>query len=158
MANFEFANAVVDGKKISEWLKSDEGRVDYSKCEFGKNVCNSEDYIIYDLGEYEHNPRVMETHYHNGVDLARVAGCIKYSESYYGMSDITALNGDDYVNIFYESFRDITIRDFVIYFLRLLDGDVYISETNYHVFAKGRLPKTKEEWHDAVEELYSREV
>lgn len=46
----------------------------------------------------------------------------------------------------------------MIYFLRLLDGDVYISETNYHVFAKGRLPKTKEEWHDAVEELYSREV
>ena len=52
MAEFKFADAVVDGKKMSEWLKSDEGLVDYSKCEFGKNVSNSEDIGIYDLGEF----------------------------------------------------------------------------------------------------------
>ena len=157
MAEFKFADAVVDGKKMSEWLKSDEGLVDYSKCEFGKNVSNSEDIGIYDLGEFEYDPDVRETRYCNGVDLARVAGCAKYNEPYYGMSVFTAFNGDDYVRIFYNSFRDVTIRDFVIYFFQMLDGDIYVSETNYHVFVKGRF-YDEEEWHAAVDELYSRQT
>ena len=32
------------------------------------------------------------------------------------------------------------------------DGDIYISETNHHVFVKGR-KYTQEEWEDAVEKL-----
>ena len=156
MADFKFADAVVAGKKMSEWLKSDEGLVDYSKCGFGKNVSNKENIGIYDLGEFEYDPGVGETRYCNGVDLARVAGCIEYGEPYYGMSPITALNGDDYVRIFYNSFRDITIKDFVLYFFRILDGDIYVSETNYHVFVKGRFYE-EEEWHAAVDELYSRQ-
>lgn len=158
MENFKYADVVVDSKKLSEWLKSDEGLVDYSKCEFGKNVCNSEEYAIYDLGEYEHDPTVAETRYHNGIDLARVAGCIEYGEPYYGMSPVTALNGDDYVRIFYNSFRDATIQDFVVYFFRIMDGDIYISETNYHVFLKGRFPNTQEEWSAVVDALYAKQI
>ena len=37
------------------------------------------------------------------------------------------------------------------------DGDICISETNHHVFVKGRFCDTQEEWHAAVDELYSRE-
>lgn len=156
MEKFEYADIVVDGKKLSEWLKSDEDLVDYSKCKFGKNVSKSENIAIYDLGKFEYDPTVAKTRYHNGIDLARVAGCIKYNACYYGMSLVTALNGDDYVRIFYNSFTDITIKDFVLYFFRILDGDIYISDTNYHVFVKGRFCDTEEEWHAAVDELYSR--
>lgn len=33
MAEFEYAEIEVEGKKIKDWLKSDEGLVDYKKCE-----------------------------------------------------------------------------------------------------------------------------
>lgn len=158
MESFKYANIVVDGKKLSEWLKSDEGLVDYSKCKFGHNVSNTENYIIYDLGEYEYDSTVVETRYCNGVDLARVAGCAKYHASYYNMSVVTALNGDDYVRIFYNSYRNATIQDFVLYFFRILDGDIYISETNHHVFVKGRFCESDEEWRAAVEELSTKYV
>ena len=155
MAEFEYADIEVAGKKLKDWLKSDEGLVNYSKCKFLKNVSNTKDVIIIDLGEYEHDPTVGETTYCNGVDLARVAGCVRYSEPYKGMHPVTALNGDDYVRIFMHSFENISIEDFVIYFFRLLDGVIYISETNYHVFVKGR-NGSDEEWKAAVDELYSR--
>jgi len=157
MAEFEYGEVVVEGKQLKDWLKSDEGLVDYKRCKFGRNVSNKKGIIIYDLGEYEFDPQVGETTYHNGVDLARVAGAIKYGDPYKGMSLYTALNGDDYVRIFMGSFSEITIKDFVMYFLQLLDGDIYISETNYHVFVKGRT-YDEEEWKAAVEELYSRET
>ncbi len=157
MAEFEYGEIVVEGKPLKDWLKSDEGLVNYKKCKFGHNVSNKKGIIIYDLGEYEFDPQVGKTTYHNGVDLARVAGAINYDEPYKGMSIYVALNGDDYVRIFQESFKDTTIRDFVMYFLQLLDGEIYISETNYHVFAKGRTYE-REEWKEAVEELYSRET
>lgn len=153
MAEFEYANNVVDGKKLSEWLKSDEGLVDYSKCKFRHNVSNSPDIVIFDLDEYEFDPDVGETTYHNGVDLARVAACVKYGSPYKGMSLVTALNGDDYVRIFFNNFVGATIQDFIIYFFRLLDGDIYISETNYHVFVKGRPAATEEECKATVEKL-----
>lgn len=156
MAEFEYADIEVDGKKLKDWLKSDEGLVDYEKCEFGHNVSNTKGTIIFDLGEYEFDPKVGETTYCNGVDLARVAGAIKYGEAYKGMSLYTALNGDDYVRIFLNGFENPTINDFVIYFFQLLDGEIYISETNYHVFVKGRNWE-EDEWKAAVRELYSRE-
>lgn len=156
MAEFEYAEIEVAGKKLKDWLKSDEGLVDYSKCKFGKNVSNTEDFIIIDLGEYEYDPEVTQTTYCNGTDLARVAGCARYSEPYKGMSDFTAYNGDDYVRIFKNSFSDISMQDFVLYFFRLMDGVIYISDTNYHVFVRGR-EGSDEEWKAAVEELYSRQ-
>lgn len=156
MDNFPYADIVVDGKPLKDWLKSDEGLVDYKKCEFRHNVSTSPDIIIYDLGEYEHDPSVGITHYHNGVDLARVAGCILYKEPYKGMSPITALNGSDYVNVVYGSFKDATTQDFIVYYVHLLNGDIYISDTNYHVFLKGRPADSEEEWKAVVDELYSR--
>lgn len=155
MAECKYADVVVDGKRIKDWVKSDEDLVDYAKCEFLSNVSNTDGTVIYDLGEYEYDSKVEETRYCNGVDLARVAACVKYGEQYDGMRFVTAINGDDYVRIFYNSFRDATIQDFIIYFFRLLDGDIYISETNYRVYVKGRVG-TEEEWKAAVEELYSR--
>jgi len=155
MAECKYADEVVNGKMVKDWMKSDEGLVDYSKCEFGKNVSNSEEFIIYDLGEYEYDPEVLQTVYCNGVDLARVAGCVKYGEQYNGMRYITAINGDDYVRIFFNTFEKATIQDFIIYFFQLLDGDIYISETNYRVFVRGR-SYTEEEWKEAVDELMAK--
>ena len=155
MDKFKYAEIEVDGKKLKDWLKSDEGLVNYEACEFRKNVSNTKGIVIYDLGEYEYDPEVGITKYCNGVDLARVLGAVEYGEPYKGMRLVTALNGDDYVRIFYNTYTDVTIKDIVLGHLRLLDGDVYISETNYHVFAKGRIG-TKEEFNAAIEELRSR--
>ena len=155
MAEFEYAEIVVDGKKLKDWLKSDEGLVNYEACKFGKNVSNTKGIVIYDLGEYEYDPEVVVTRYCNGVDLARVLGAIKYGKPYKGMSLFTALNGDDYVRIFYNSYRDVTIKDIILGHACLLDGEVYISETNYHVFVKGRIG-TQEERAAAANELQER--
>lgn len=152
MAECKYANCVVEGKAIKDWMKSDEGLVDYDKCEFRKNVSNSEEIVILDLGEFEFDDEVRETRWHNGVDMARIAACVKYGEPYFGMSLVTAMNGDDYVRIFFRKFIGATIPEFILYFYRLVDGDIYISETNYHVFVKGRRG-TVEEWEAAVEEL-----
>ena len=156
MAEFRFGEVEVSGKKLKDWLMSDEGLVDYEKCEFKRNVSNKKGRCIFDLGEYEFDSSVGVTTYHNGVDLARVAGAVMYDEPYYGMRMVTALNGDDYVRIFKNSFTDATLEDFVLYFFKLLDGEIYISETNYHVFVKGRSECTDEEWKATVDELYSR--
>lgn len=86
MGKFEYAEDVVEGKKLKDWLKSDEGLVDYEKCEFGNNVSNKKGIIIYDLGEFEHDPDVKETTYFNGVDMARVIAALKYGTPYKGMS------------------------------------------------------------------------
>ncbi len=153
MAEFEYADIIVNDKKLSEWLKSDEGLVDYSKCKFKRNVSNSPDIVIFDLDEYEFDTNVGKTIYHNGVDLARVAACVEYGSPYKGMSFSTALNGDDYVRIFFNNFVGATVQDFILYFFKLLDGDIYISETNYHVFVKGRPATTDEEWKAAAETL-----
>ena len=85
MVEFEYGEIVVNGKTLKDWLKSDEGLVNYKKCKFGHNVSNKKGIIIYDLGEYEFDAQVGEATYHNGVDLARVAGAIKYDEPYKGM-------------------------------------------------------------------------
>lgn len=155
MENWTDGNGIVNGKFIKDWVQSDEGMVDYSKCEFKRNVSNNEEYVIFDLGEYEYDPDVGQTTYRNGVDLARVVGAIQYDEPYKGMRYMTALEGDDYVRNFLYAFDDVTIDDFVLYFFHLLDGDIYISEINHHVFIKGKKP-TEEEWQDAVEKFNSK--
>ena len=156
MAEFEYAEVEVEGKKLKDWLKSDEGLVKYEACEFGVNVSNTKGIVIFDMGEYEHDPDVGQTHYCNGVDLARVIGALKYGSPYKGMSMMTALEGDSYLRNFLYNFTEISIEDVIIYFFHLVDGDVYISETNYHVFVKGRTC-SDEEWKAAVDNLYSRQ-
>ncbi len=37
-------DVVVDGKPLREWLKSDEGLVDYDRLECGRNVSNTESF------------------------------------------------------------------------------------------------------------------
>ena len=155
MEGFRYAEIEVDGKKLKDWLKSDEGLVNYEACKFGKNVSNTKGIMIFDLGEYEYDSEVVETRYSNGVDLARVLGAWEYGEPYRGMRLVTALNGDDYVRIFFNNYADATTRDMILGHFRLLDGEVYISETNYHVFVKGRIG-TEEERSVAIEELCSR--
>lgn len=155
MDNFKYAEIEVDGKKLKDWLKSDEGLVNYDACKFKANVSNTKGIVIYDLGEYEYDSQVGITTYCNGVDLARVLGAVEYDEPYKGMRLVTALNGDDYVRIFYNAFTDVTIQDVILGHFHLLDGEVYISETNYHVFVKGRRG-SKEELDAAIEELRSR--
>ncbi len=43
-----------------------------------------------------------------------------------------------------------------MYFLQLLDGDIYISDYNYRVYVKGRKPSGQEEWEAAVHALYQK--
>ena len=155
MAENKYADCIVEGKPIKEWLKSDEGLVDYEKCEFLKNVSNSDEIVIYDLGEYVFDPDVRKSRWCNGVDLARVAACVKYDESYEEQNIVTAMNGDDYVRIFFNNFIGASIQEFILYFYYLLNGDIYISETNGHVFVKG-CKGSDEEWEAAVEVLKSK--
>ena len=106
------------------------------------------------MGEYEHDPDVGETTYFNGVDMARVIAGLKYGAPYKGMSLYDALEGDSYLRNFAMWYPKLSVEDYVLYFFRLLDGDVYISETNYHVFVKGRTYE-EDEWKAAVNELVS---
>ena len=139
---------VVDGKPLREWLKSDEGLVDYDRLECGRNVSNTESFIIYDLGLFCHDPDVGETHYHNGVDLARVTALIvmgAYRDMSYDTVDLyAALEGDDYTRIFFNSVDNAMIADYVFRFYKLIDGDVYISDDCHHVFIKGRAGSSEE--------------
>lgn len=150
-------DVVINGKKLKDWLKSDEGRVDYSKCEAGMNVSNSDEYSIYDLGAFYHDPSVRETWYHNGVDLVRVAGvAISIHDEYYDtISEFSVLEGYDYARLFFSHLKNATIQDFVYYFFRLLDGEIYISETNCRVYVKGR-KGTQEEIEAFVSDYQSR--
>lgn len=156
MIEFKDADAVVDGKKIRDWAKSDEGLVDYSKSEFRRNVSNTKEFLIYDLGAYEYDPSVGETRYYNGLDLARVAAVAKFDEKYDGMSGYWALEGDDYVRLFYDAFEEPTIQEFLLYFFRMMPVDIYISEINYRVYLKVR-ECTKEEWDAMVQALFAKE-
>lgn len=83
---------------------------------------------------------MVETRYHNGVDLTRVAGiATSYSdEDYDTIRNTTTLDGDLSVQIFFGQMRNSTIQDFVYLFFHVIDGDIYISETNHRVFVKGR--------------------
>lgn len=157
MLSKKVLNTVVDGKKIGEWLKSDEGLVAYDKCEFGANVSNSSEWIIYDLGMFYYDPFVAETRYHNGIDLARVAGvATSYrDESYDELSYKSAIDGDDYVTIFFNSVRDASIKDFIFRFFHVIEGDIYISETCNRVFVKGK-KGTEDELANFIESYKSR--
>lgn len=156
MGEFKYAEIEVDGKKLKDWLQSDEGLVDYSKTKARKNVSNTKGIVIYDLGDYVFDTDVRPQYYCNGVDLSKVAAVARYEVSYDGMSLKTALDGDDHARVFVNSFENPTVEDFVIYFFQLLEGDVYISETSYRVYVKGRIPADEAEWKAAVDELYSR--
>lgn len=150
-------DVMIDGKMLKDWLKSDEGMVDYSKCETGVDVSNNPEYRIYDIGGFVHDPSVMETRYHNGVDLARVAGvATSYrDEGYDDISVSTAMDGDLSVQIFFNSLKDATIQDFVYRYFHIIDGDIYISETNHRVFIKGR-KGTDEEIEKFIDDFNSR--
>ena len=150
-------NTIVEGKSLREWLKTDNGLVDYDKCEFGADVSNNSEWRIFDLGKFYHDPSVMKTRYHNGVDLARVAGvATSYrDEEYDNLSYKSALDGDDYVTIFFNQIENATIADFVFRFFHIIDGDIYISETCERVFVKGRRG-SEEELMRFVESFNSR--
>ncbi len=144
MENFKFADVIVEGKRIADYVKSDEGLVDYSIDEFLVNVSSSDEFIIYDLGEYLHDSRVGKTTYYEGLDLARVTACAQFHTTYHKMSFVTAMEGDDYTRVFFQSFRKPTIEDYIFYYFHLLDGDLYISNHNYHVYVKGRIGTEEE--------------
>lgn len=151
MSEFKYANVTIDGHKLIDLLQSDKGMVDYSNCEFGKNVSTTKEYVIFHLGEYEYDSSVRPI-YHNGLDLSRIAACSKFHTPYGGMRLTTALEGDDYMRIFFNAYLGATIQDFIFYFFSLIDGDMYISETNYHVYVKGRIG-TEEEREKFIEIL-----
>ena len=151
MSEFKYENVIIEGQKLTDLLQSDEGMVDYSNCEFGKNVSTTKEYVIYHLGEYEYDSSVKPIYY-NGLDLSRIAACSKYHTPYGGMRLFTALEGDDYMRIFFNCYVGATIEEYIFYFFSLIDGDMYISKTNYHVYVKGRIG-TKEEREKVIEIL-----
>ena len=148
MSEFQYADVEIEGRKLTDYLESDEGLVDYSKSEFGKNVSNTKEYVIFDLGEYEYDSTVKPIYY-NGLDLSRIAACSRYHTPYGGMRLFTALEGDDHMRIFFNSYVGATIQEFIFAFFSLIDGDMYISESSYHVYVKGRIG-TKEEREEVI--------
>lgn len=156
MGEFRYANVVVDGKPLGEWLKEDAGMVNYEKNEFGHNVSTNPDYVIYDLGKFLYDPSVRETRYQNGVDLARVAASVHYWVPYHEVDDFEAINGDDLVRIFFNALEDVTVTDFILNFFKILDGEIYISKENFKVYVKGRIGSDEER--KAVIDDYARRL
>ena len=144
MGEFRYANVVVDGKPLGEWLKDDAGMVNYEMDKFGHNVSTNPDYVIYDLGKFLYDPSVRETRYQNGVDLARVAASVHYWVPYHEVDDFEAINGDDLVRIFFNALEDVTVTDFNLNFFKLLDAEIYISKENFKVYVKGRIGSDEE--------------
>jgi len=155
-ADFELLKeVVVNGRKLVDWLMSDEGLVDYEKSEFGHNISNTEEWIIYDMGGYWFDPGVRDTIYEHGIDMARLAGAKYNYEPYDDMAAITPYDGYDVIKIFLGSFDKATVKDYILYHYKLIDGYAYISETSHHVYVKGRVG-SKEEREAAYADLSSR--
>ena len=72
---------IVDGRPLREWLKSDEGMVDYDKLEFGHNVSNTEDYLIYDLGSVDRSAYLTEMPVKPAGDGFLVAAFVCYHKN-----------------------------------------------------------------------------
>ena len=49
--------------------------IDYNNTNFFANVSTKDDLVVYYLGQFEEDPDVKETRYHNGLDLVRIAAC-----------------------------------------------------------------------------------
>ncbi|MBQ9143308.1 MAG: hypothetical protein IJX63_16195, partial [Lachnospiraceae bacterium] len=87
---------------------------------------------------------------------ARVAAVAEFDAPYDDVSPSEALEGDDFVRLFFDAFMNPTIQEFIMYFFHYMGVDIYISETCYRVFLKVR-KCTEEEWKVAVEALYSKQ-
>ncbi len=155
MKKFQYADVIVEGKPLGEWLQDDSGMVNYENKKFGRNVSLQKDLVIYDLGQFWYDPGVMETRYQNGVDLARVAACFYYGVPYHEVDDFEAINGDDLVRIFFNALEDVTMADFNLNFFKLLDGEIYISKNSHKVYVKGRIG-TDEERQAAIDDYERR--
>ncbi|MBE5963417.1 MAG: hypothetical protein IKL73_05560 [Lachnospiraceae bacterium] len=113
--------------------------IDYNNTNFFANVSTKDDLVVYYLGQFEEDPDVKETRYHNGLDLVRIAACSECHTPYNGMQLDYQYTGDDLVRIFYNHYENATIQDFIKRFFDLNDGDMYISSINNGVYVEGRL-------------------
>lgn len=145
---------VINGKPLSEWLKDDDGKVDYSRAEFGKNISNTKGYVVFDMGEFVVDPEVC-TDYVNGVDMIRLAGAAYNADPYDDRMDmITPYDGEDVYRIFMLGMENPTLEDFILNFFKLINGNVYISRTTRHVYVTGNIGP-EDAWNRAVDTFRS---
>ena len=148
----------LEDKYLVDYLIDDEQYIDpekRDKKELFLNISKNKDLVIYDLGPFWHDPSVNETTYINGVDLARVMGCLVFGRGYFLLDDYQALEGDDYFRIFLHSIKEFSIEKFVMYEFKLLNGNVYISKGDLNVHVSGRQAKDEAEWKEYVEKYFN---
>lgn len=129
----DFDDYIVDGKPMKEWYQSDGENVDYSNLGFKGNISTDPQLCIVDYGAFVINTDVTPVRYHKGIDLSRLAGTLYRDEPYDDQMSITCIDGDDIVEILFNSLRDATVKDLVFREYKLLAEDVYISAETKHV-------------------------
>lgn len=96
----DYNNIIIEGKSLAEWMKPDLDFIDYNNTTFFANVSTDNTFTVYYLGQYEYDPDVKDTTYHNGLDLARIAACSECHAPYNNMFADYPLTGDSLVRIF----------------------------------------------------------
>ena len=142
MALTKDMNAIVDGKRIRDWLMPDKNIV--KSGDLFENISKNQDVVIYDFGPFVVDDEVVQTWYSNGVDLARAYAASYWKVPYDEVNDYEAIEGHDYVRISYDQIRDCSVADFITYRYNLLDGYFYISKESGHVMLYGRRGDEKE--------------
>lgn len=133
----DYNNIIIEGKSIAEWMKPDLDFIDYSNTTFFANVSTDKAFTVYYLGQYEYDPDVKDTTYHNGLDLARIAACSECHAPYNNMFADYPLTGDSLVRIFFNHYPNANIADYIERFFNLGDGDVFIGR-NLGIYVIGR--------------------
>ncbi|MDO4188659.1 MAG: hypothetical protein Q4D29_06680 [Lachnospiraceae bacterium] len=152
-----FDDYVVDGKPMKEWYQSDGKNVDYSKLGFHENISTDSQIVIVDYGAFVIDTGVHPYRYHKGIDLSRLAGTLYRDEPYDDQRVITCIDGDDIVNILFNSIRDATVKDLIFreYDYRIVPEDVYVSAETKHVMISIRI-NSKEDIIDYAEDYNRR--
>lgn len=153
----ELNNIEIDGKKLSDlYINDDNEVVDLDgEDKFGVNISNNDNIVIVDLGRYRFDKDVCETTYVNGVDIAVLHACFLFNTSYDEVDDYESREGYDYTMCFMRGMKEFRIEDFLMYYLSIINGTVYISEFDLHVHIKGTKPDGSI-WESAKNDYESR--
>lgn len=124
---------VVAGKPLKEWYQSDGENVDYSKLGFHNDISTDPQIVVVDYGAFVIDTEAFPRAYHKGIDLSRLAGTLYRDEPYDNQRTITCYDGDDIIDMLFNSLRNPTVKDLVFREYKLVAEDVYISAETKHV-------------------------
>lgn len=129
----DFDDYIVNGKPMKEWYQSDGENVDYSQSGYKNNISTDPKVTLVDFGAFVIDTDVFPSHYHKGIDLSRLAGTFYRDEPYDDQRSTTNIDGDDIVNILFNSIRNATVTDLFFREFKLVAEDIYVSKETKRV-------------------------